>query len=321
MDTGGPTVPLAFAHAASSPRDMEDLHSCLMAGLCEVGTLTRVLVKHPREAFRSAAQVADQWRELEFTALPDFARACEDYEAFLALLGAAGARIDRLPSAPGTTLDSIYVRDASIVSPRGVVLCRMGKAARRAEPAAQAEAFATLGIPIAGAIEPPGCLEGGDVVWFDDRTVAVGRGLRTNDEGILQIRALLGDAVEVVVVPLPYHRGPEDVFHLMSIVSPVDRDLAVVYSPLMPVPFREWLEARGIGLVEVPDEEFASMGAHVLAIAPRRCVMVAGNPRTRARLEAAGAEVLEYEGREISLKGGGGPTCLTRPVVRADEHP
>jgi N-dimethylarginine dimethylaminohydrolase len=127
--------------------------------------------------------------------------------------------------------------------------------------------------------------------------------------------------VEVVVVPLPYYRGPDDVFHLMSIVSPVDRDLAVVHSPLMPVPFREWLQAREVGLVEVPEEEFASMGANVLAIGPRRCVVVAGNPRTRARLEAAGAEVLEYNGREISLKGGGGPTCLTRPIVRADQDP
>jgi N-dimethylarginine dimethylaminohydrolase len=292
-----------------------------MGTLSETGTLTRVVVKHPREAFGSAGQVATQWRELNFTAPPDVARASDEYEIFLALISASGARIDQLPSAPGTTLDSIYVRDASIVSPCGVVLCQMGKAARRAEPAAQAKAFATLGIPVAGTIEPPGCLEGGDVVWFDDHAVAVGRGLRTNDEGIRQFRALVGDTVEVVVVPLPYCRGPDDVFHLMSIVSPVDRDLAVVHSPLMPVPFREWLQAREVGLVEVPDEEFASMGANVLAIGPRRCVMVAGNRRTRARLEAAGAEVIEYEGREISLKGGGGPTCLTRPIVRVDRVP
>ncbi len=154
-------------------------------------------------------------------------------------------------------------------------------------------------------------------MWFDDRTVAVGRGLRTNDEGIRQFRTLVGTDVDVLVVPLPYYHGPDDVFHLMSIVSPIDRDLAVVYSPLMPVPFREWLQARGIDFVEVPDEEFASMGANVLAIGARRCVMVAGNPRTRSRLEQAGAEALEYDGREISLKGGGGPTCLTRPFARA----
>ena len=144
----------------------------------------------------------------------------------------------------------------------------------------------------------------------------MGRGYRTNDEGIRQLRAILHPDVSIVVVPLPHYRGPADVFHLMSIVSPVDEDLAVVYSPLLPVPFREWLLARGVRLVEVPDEEFQSMGTNVLAVAPRQCVMLEGNPGTRARLEAAGADVRTYEGSEISLKGGGGPTCLTRPLVR-----
>ena len=159
----------------------------------------------------------------------------------------------------------------------------MGKPQRLGEPAAQDAALRALGYPIAGAIQPPGRLEGGDVVWLDERTLAVGRGYRTNDDGIAQLRQLLGDSIdELIVVALPHWRGPGDVFHLMSIVSPVDRDLAVVYSPLMPVPFRERLLARGIGLVEVPDEEFDSMGANVLAIAPRRCVMVGGKPRRRA---------------------------------------
>lgn len=285
--------------------------------LSEVGTLARVIVKHPRDAFGSPERIAREWRDLRFTAPPELARALDEHDAFLAHLASSGARIERLPPADAVTLDSIYVRDAAVESPRGVVLCRMGKPARRGEPGALAEALARLGLPVAGAIEPPGQLEGGDVVWFDDRTVAVGRGHRTNDEGIRQFRALLGESVdELLVVPLPYHRGPADVFHLMSIVSPVDTDLAVVYSPLMPVSFRDWLLARRLRLVEVPDEEFESMGANVLAIGPRRCVTLAGNPRTRSRLEQAGAEVLEYEGREISLKGGGGPTCLTRPVER-----
>src|SRR4029079_18712194 len=170
------------------------------------------------------------------------------------------------------------------------------------------------GYEIAGAIQPPGCLEGGDVAWLDEHTLAVDRGYRTNDAGIAQLRALLGHTIDVVVVPLPHWRGPRDVFHLMSILSPVDRDLAVVYSPLMPVPFREYLISRGIRLVEVPDDEFESMGANVLAVTPRRCLMLAGNPTTRRRLEHAGAEVLEYDGSEISLKGGGGPTCLTQPM-------
>jgi N-dimethylarginine dimethylaminohydrolase len=171
-------------------------------------------------------------------------------------------------------------------------------------------------VAIAGRIEPPGRLEGGDVIWLDPRTVVVGRGYRTNADGIRQLRAILGTRVEVVEVPLPHWHGPHDVMHLMSLISPIDHGMAVVYSRLLPVPFREWLLDRAIHLVEVPDEEFDSIGTNVLALAPRRCLMLAGNPRTRAALERAGADVVEYEGTEISVKGAGGPTCLTRPLER-----
>jgi len=153
-------------------------------------------------------------------------------------------------------------------------------------------------------------------VWLDAHTVAVGRGYRTNAEGIRQLQALLGPRVDVVEVPLPHWRGDQDVMHLMSLISPVDVDVAVVYSPLMPVPFRAWLLDHGYRLIEVSDEEFESMGANVLALAPRRGVMLAGNPRTRAALERAGVEIVEYSGDEISVKGAGGPTCLTRPLAR-----
>src|SRR5437879_57547 len=156
-----------------------------------------------------------------------------------------------------------------------------------------------------------------DVRWIDERSLAVGRGYRTNDAGIRQLRELVRDCVdEVVVVPLPHWRGPEDVFHLMSIVSPIDRDLFLVYAPLMPVPFREALLSRGIELVEVPEPEFATLGCNVLAVAPREGLMIAGNRETRARLARAGVTVREFAGREICLKGGGGPTCLTRPLTR-----
>jgi N-dimethylarginine dimethylaminohydrolase len=283
----------------------------------EVGTITRLVLKHARDAFVSPEAIAAEWHALGFTAAPDFERAIEEYDQFAGALLAGGADIHMLPRAGGVGLDSIYVRDAALVCDRGAILCAMGKPQRLAEPAAQEAALRGLGYPIAGSIQPPGRLEGGDVVWLDERTIAVGRGYRTNDDGIAQLRRLLGDSIdELIVVALPHWRGPGDVFHLMSIVSPVDRDLAVVYSPLMPVLFREQLLGRGIGLVEVPDEEFESMGANVLALAPRRCVMVGGNPTTRRRLEDAGAHVIEYEGREISVKGGGGPTCLTRPLLR-----
>ena len=292
--------------------------------MTEYGRLRRVMLRSPQTAFGDRSAIDQQWQALNFTAPPDLARAVAQYDTLRRLIADAGAEIvdcpfdvaQGKPAEQGLTLDAIYVRDASIVTPRGIVLCRMGKPARHAEPRAQQRVFALLGIPVLGTIDAPGQIEGGDVVWFDDRTVAVGRGYRTNDQGIAQLRAHLDPQIDVIVVPLPHYRGPSDVFHLMSIVSPVDRDLAVVYSPLMPVPFREWLCARGITLVEVPEEEFDSMGANVLALAPRQCVMLDGNPVTRARLEKAGATVTTYDGSEISVKGGGGPTCLTRPIAR-----
>lgn len=293
-----------------------DARSTALTAFNEYGPLRRVVLRAAADAFGGAARVGEQWRALNFTAPPDVARAIEQYAAFEALLRASGAQIDHLPCDPSLTLDAIYVRDASIVTPRGIVLCRMGKPARQHEPSAQGDAFKALALPIAGTIDPPGRIEGGDVVWFDERTLAVGHGYRTNSEGIRQLRALLDDHVELLVVPLPHFRGPDDVFHLMSVISPVAADLAVVYSRLMPVPFREWLCERGVNFIEVPDEEFDSMGANVLAVAPMQCVMLDGNPVTRRRLEAAAVEVATYEGSEISVKGGGGPTCLTRPLVR-----
>lgn len=286
--------------------------------LTEFGRLTRVLVKPPQHAFVNEAAIAAQWQRLGYTGPPELSSAIDEYHTFIDILRSTGTTVDVLPSDGRTTLDSIYARDASIVCARGVLLCRMGKRLRADEPAAQKIALRELGIPIAGEIAQPGSLEGGDVVWLDDRTVAVGRGYRTNDEGIIQLRALLGGTIdELLVVPLPHWRGPGGVLHLMSLLSPVDRDLAVVYSPLLPVPFREELIGRGYRLVEVPGDEFESMGTNVLALAPRECLMLAGNPGTRAALERAGARVTEYVGNEISVKGAGGPTCLTRPLARA----
>jgi len=285
----------------------------------EIGTISRLVVKHARDAFRNPQTIAEEWRALNFTSAPDFEKAVLQYDRFAERLGECGTALHFLPPSPGAGLDSIYVRDASIVCDRGVILCSMGKPLRQDEPRSQEAAFRAMGHPIAGSIAPPGRLEGGDVVWLDRRTIAVGQGYRTNEDGIAQLRALLeGSIDELIVVPLPHWRGPADVFHLMSIVSPVDNDLAVVYSPLMPVTFRERLLDRGVALVEVPDGEFESMGANVLAIAPRRCLMLAGNPITCARLERAGAHVTVYEGDDISVKGGGGPTCLTRPLRRLD---
>ena len=285
----------------------------------EFGALRHVAVTHARDAFKDQGTIDLQWEGLGFTARPDFGRAVDQHDAFIAILREAGATVHLLAPAGGTTLDAIYARDASLACPGGIVLCAMGKAARAAEPASQDEAFraVTPAVPILGRVQPPGCIEGGDVVWLGPRTLAVGIGYRTNTEGAGQVRRLLGDTIdELIEVPLPHWRGPGDVLHLMSLISPVAGDLAVVYSPLMPVPFRQRLEKMGIAFVEVPEQEFDSMGVNVLAVAPRRCVMLKGNPRTRQALEQAGASVIEYEGSEISAKGCGGPTCLTRPLVR-----
>ena len=294
----------------------------MTAVLSEVDRLTRVAVKHPRDAFIDQQTIGQQWQELRFAAAPDLDRASREHDVFVEALSAAGAHVHLLPRDETTMLDSIFVRDASIVCERGLILCRMGKSQRVEEPAAQERAAATGHMPmtICGRIEPPGRLEGGDVIWLDGQTLVVGRGYRTNADGIRQLRGILGSRVEVVEVPLPHWQGQQDVMHLMSLISPIDHGMAVVYSRLLPVPFREWLLERGIHLVEVPDEEFESMGTNVLALAPRRCLMLAGNRRTRAALERAGADVVEYEGTEISVKGAGGPTCLTRPLERVPSH-
>lgn len=283
----------------------------------DVARIQRLVLKHARDAFVGEETIARSWQQLNYTERPDFGRALEEYDRFVETLERFGIAIDYLPGHEGVSLDSIYPRDAAIMCERGAILCNMTKPRRRSEPEAVAEAFEMFGIPIHGAVTGEGRLEGGDVAWIDERTLAVGLGRRTNQAGIDQLRRILGDCIdELVVVPLPDYRAPGDVFHLMSIFSPIDHDLALVYAPLMPASFRRTLLSKGIELVEVPDSEFESMACNALAVAPRVCVTLSGNPLTRARLEEAGVEVHTYEGREISFKAGGGPTCLTRPIVR-----
>jgi len=289
-----------------------------VGGHSEIAPLRSLLLKHPRDAWRSPDAIRAQWRTLRYAGEPDFARGTAEYERFVELLAADGAELLFLPPDDRTGPDSIYARDAALATDGGLILCRMGKAARAGEPAAVGDFCRASGWPILGVIEAPGTVEGGDVVWLDGRTLAVGRGYRTNAEGIRQLRDILrARAVEVVEIPLPHGNGPEDVLHLMSLVSPVDASTLLVSSRFLPVPGRETLLDRGFRLLEVAIEEYETMGGNVLAVAPGRCIALAGNPRTRRILEAAGIEVRVYEGREISLKGAGGPTCLTRPLRRA----
>ena len=282
-------------------------------------TIRRVLIKSPENAYKNQVNIDSQYQDLNYFGKPDFVRSLEDYESFRSILKKSGVEIHDLPADDITSLDSIYTHDPCLISNSGVVLCSMGKILRKKEPEMISKYFKSLNIPIIGKISPPGKLEGGDIVWIDNRTVAVGVGYRSNLEGIAQLKEILsGDVDEIIPVHLPHWTGPSDCLHLMSNISPIDRDLFLVYSKLLPVSFREYLLDRGIKLLEVPDDEYESMGCNVLAIAPKKVIMIEGNDVTKNLLEKEGVDVSTYPGLEISYKGAGGPTCLTRPFLREE---
>jgi len=279
--------------------------------------IKRILIKHPNSAYKTQANIDEQAKNLNYFGTPNFEQAINDYNKFLNILKSFDIEIHNLPVDNKTSLDSIYTHDPCLISNSGVILCSMGKQLRKSEPEMIANYFSSIGIPIAGEITPPGNLEGGDIVWIDDRTVAVGVGYRSNLEGINQLKSILGSDVDTIIpVDLPHWTGPDDCLHLMSNVSPIDSNLFLVYSRLLPVSFRQYLLDRKIELIEVPDEEYDSMGCNVLAIAPKKVIMLSGNLITEQRLKDADVEVHTYDGSEISIKGAGGPTCLTRPFYR-----
>ncbi|MBP6669554.1 MAG: hypothetical protein KA180_08940 [Gemmatimonadales bacterium] len=277
-----------------------------------VAPLRCVMVRTPDAAFGDADPL--RWH---YTARPDLGRARAEHAAFVALLSEAGAEVVYHDAPLPGHADAIFVHDPVLVTDRGAILLRMGKPLREGEEAAIGAALEAAGVPVRARLSGDARAEGGDCLWLDERTLAVGLGFRTNATGLAQLQAALGPAVEVVPVQLPYDQGPDACLHLMSLISMVADDLAVVYPPLMPVTFWELLRARGIRMVEAPAAEYATMATNVLALAPRRCLMLEGNPVTRARLEAAGCTVLTYRGDEISRKAEGGATCLTRPVWRS----
>jgi N-dimethylarginine dimethylaminohydrolase len=283
-----------------------------------VAPLRRVAVKRPEEAFRSREAIQTEWPSLGFLRAPDLDRASREHRAFMSLVTKLGAEALELPSDGRTNLDSLYAHDPVLITDAGVIVCQPGKVLRRGEGPAFADALGKWEIPILGVIDGAATAEGGDLLWLDQRTLIAGRGFRTNAAGIDALRRLLGPlGVTVVEAPLPYWQGPGDVLHLMSLVSLLDDNLAVVYRKLLPVPLFELFAERGIEMIDVPEEEYDTLGCNVLAIAPRMLVMVAGNPVTRSRLEAAGCVVNEFEGKEICLPGSGGPTCLTGPLLRS----
>lgn len=283
-----------------------------------VSPIKRILLKHPKDAFINQAKINKETNQLNYSSIPDYEKSCTDYDKFLKLIKSFGPEIHFLPTDKSTSLDSIYTHDPCIISNGGAIICNMGKKARSQEPNTIRKYFESINVPILGQIEYPGVLEGGDVVWIDQKTVAVGEGYRSNIEGITQFQTLLGDLVDnVIPVPLPHWNGSSDCLHLMSNISPIDHNLFLVYSRLLPVPFRKYLLDRKIQLIEVSDAEYDSMGCNVLAVGNKKVVMIEGNPITQKKLEKNGVEVHTYDGKEISLKGAGGPTCLTRPFFRS----
>jgi dimethylargininase len=281
----------------------------LVANQSMVAPLRRVLVRAPE-----AAALA-QWQACGWRAAPDPLEAEREHAAFRTLLAELGAEVVVARGSAGLNADAVYVCDAGWMTNDGLLILRPGKANRRGEGALLRGDADACGVPVVGEIEAPGAVEGGDLMWLDRGTLVVGRGYRTNDEGIRQLRALV--EAELLVVDLPHWRGAGQVLHLMSLISPLDDDLAAVYAPLLPVRLVEALREREIGLIEVPDDEYESMATNVLAVAPRVAVAIDANPVTRAALAGAGVDVHVYRGDTISLKGEGGPTCLVRPLLRA----
>jgi dimethylargininase len=270
--------------------------------------LRRVLVRRP-----SAAACA-LWEEYGWRAEPDPATLLREHEQFCALLEDAGAEVV-LAEPLGSDPDAIYAFDPGLVTERGAILLRPGKEGRRQEPSRVAQDLEAAGVPVAGTLEVPAVAEGGDFIRLDERTLLAGRGYRTSPAGIDAVSQVLRD-VDLHVFDLPHWHGESEVMHLLSLLSPIDADLVVAYPPLLPVALAQLLDERGIEIVPVPDEEFPSMGTNVLALAPRVALALDGNPVTRSRLQAAGVEVLVYAGAELSVKGDGGPTCLTMPLWR-----
>src|SRR5205085_6188404 len=212
-------------------------------------------------------------------------------------------------------LDAIYAYDPALVGDAGAILLRPGKELRQGEPEAIGRDLERAGVPVAARLEAPALADGGDTMWLDEWTLLVGLGYRTNEAGAEALRRAL-PGVDVLTFDLPHHRGAGEVLHLLSFVSPLDRDLALVYPSLAPVRLLQLLAEHDVELVEVPDEEYESLGCNVLALGPRVALALDGNPKTRRRLEAAGVDVRVYRGEELSRKGDGGPTCLTRPLLR-----
>jgi N-dimethylarginine dimethylaminohydrolase len=282
-----------------------------------VGALEFVLVCSPRRAGWNRPDYAARWHDLGFHHAPDFERAQAQHDALCRELEGDGAEVIELPQASDLSLDAVYTHDASLPTDFGLIVMRPGKTNRVSEAQHHGAFCETLAIPILGAITSPGTAEAGDILWLDSKTLLIGHGYRTNAAGIQQIRALLApNGVEVLSAPLPYGPGPSACLHLMSLISLLDDHSALVDLPWLAVETVELLKSRGFRFVEIDPSERDTLACNVLALGNNRLLAIEENYKTNARLRQAGFDLRTFPGSELCINGSGGPTCLTRPLLR-----
>lgn len=299
----------------------ETLATTRFNGHSMVGTLERVLVCSPRTAGWNQPDRAVRWRDLGFLHAPNFEEAQRQHDALCRELQTAGAEVSEIDASPDFSLDAVYTHDASLATDQGLILMRPGKPNRVPEAANHGSFAAMLGIPTLGAIAPPGTTEAGDILWLDSKTLLIGRGYRSNTAGIAQMRHLLAPkGVDVLSAPLPHGQGPAVCLHLMSLISLLDEHTALVDLPWLAVETVELLQSRGFKFVEIDATERDTLACNVLALGGNRLLAIEINRKTNARLRQAGFNVRTFPGTEICINGGGGPTCLTRPLLRARLH-
>ncbi len=283
-----------------------------------VSALRRVVVCAPRSAGWADKERAGSWQELGFLHAPDFQTAERQHGQMVARLEGAGCQVLCLEGC-GTSMDAVYVHDASVVTDAGAICLRMGKPSRRDEPAAHAALYAASAIPVLAEIRPPGTVEAGDVLWLREKVLLVGRGYRTNSEGINQLASLLGPyGIDVIRAPLPHGHGPRTCLHLMSLVSLLDDRTALADTAWLAVETMELLNRLEYRLIGIDQDERDTLACNVLSLGRGRLLALEENRRTNSVLRREGFDVGTFSGSELGINGGGGPTCLTRPILRED---
>jgi len=283
-----------------------------------VGRLQRVLVCSPRAAGWNASAQVNRWRELGFRHSPEFATAQAQHDELCRQLESAGAEVVHLPAASDLSLDAVYTHDPSLATDHGLIALNPGKPNRVPEARHHVEFGRRLGIPALGQVHPPGKTEAGDMVWLDSNTLLIGQGYRTNAVGIARMREMLQPhGAQVISAPLPYGPGPSACLHLMSLISLLDEQTALVDLPWLAVETVELLQSRGYRFIEIDYSERDTLACNVLSLGDKRLLALEENPKTNPKLRRAGFDVRTFPGSELCINGSGGPTCLTRPLLRS----